>query len=75
MTKSELHEKLKIAMNEHRNGSIKIAESLYKEILTYRADHPDASHNLSILYLENNNLEKAKIYIDKTISNQFVMPE
>ena len=51
MTKSELHEKLKIAMNEHRNGSIKIAESLYKEILTYRADHPDASHNLSILYL------------------------
>mgnify|MGYP001162359729 FL=1 len=75
MTKSDLHEKLKIAMNEHRNGSIRIAESLYKEILTYRADHPDASHNLSILYLENNNLEKAKIYIDKTINNQFVMPE
>ena len=42
-----------------------LAEDRYKEIIEIDDHHPDANHNLSVLYLDQNKIKEAKKYITK----------
>lgn len=47
-----LEQVFELGLNHHQNGQIKEAEDLYRTILEFQPGHPDASHNLGVLMLE-----------------------
>ncbi|MDC3116730.1 tetratricopeptide repeat protein, partial [Alphaproteobacteria bacterium] len=43
----------------HKNGKLELAEKYYKLILKSKPNQPDANHNLGIIFLSNNKIDKA----------------
>ena len=52
-------ELLQRATTLHRQGALGDAESLYKSILEFRPDHPDANHNLGVLKVTSGSIADA----------------
>ncbi len=50
---------LEQAIEHHRTGQLAQAEQLYRTILQTEPSHPDANHNLGVLYFAVNNFEVA----------------
>tara|TARA_Y100001935_G_scaffold255051_1_gene266252 strand:- start:39 stop:1934 length:1896 start_codon:yes stop_codon:yes gene_type:complete len=71
----KMRETLNKAIKAHNLNQIELAETLYKEILSINSLHPDANHNLSILYLDQNKIKDAKSYISKILDTKFPMKE
>ena len=71
----KMKETLNKAIKAHNLNQIELAETLYKEILSINSLHPDANHNLSILYLDQNKIKDAKSYISKILDTKFPMKE
>lgn len=44
------------ALDDHKNGRLKNAESIYRIILADEPNHPDANHNLGVLMVAEGNL-------------------
>ena len=44
------------ALDDHKNGRLKNAESIYRIILADQPNHPDANHNLGVLMVAEGNL-------------------
>ncbi len=71
----QMREMLNKAINAHRTNQFELAESLYKEIISIDDHHPDANHNLSVLYFDQNKIKDAKKYISKILNTKFPMKE
>ena len=68
-------EKLKLGILEHKNKNYSAAEKIYLEILDDNSNHPDANHNLSILLIEQNKIDKAERYIINCIESEFAIAQ
>ena len=44
-----LEQVFELALNHHQNGQHKEAEELYRTVLEFQPEHPDANHNLGVL--------------------------
>ena len=55
------------AVTFHREGKLKEAEHLYREILKTRPDYMDAINNLGIIFQDHGKLDQAKEYFKKAI--------
>ena len=38
------------AIREHQNGKLENAERLYRSIIKFQPFHPDANHNLGVIF-------------------------
>ena len=45
-----LEQTLQTAITHHKAGELENAEQLYRSILSEQANHPDANHNLGVLF-------------------------
>lgn len=56
---SEVADKLKMAINLHRSGSLQSAKKLYSDVLNIDLHQPDANHNLGVLLSTEGKFERA----------------
>jgi tetratricopeptide (TPR) repeat protein len=63
----QLSEELGKAINLHQNGQFQQAKVIYKKIIRYSPNHPDALHMLGILYTQTGKLETAIDLMRKSI--------
>jgi tetratricopeptide (TPR) repeat protein len=54
-----LEQVLQIAISRHKAGEFEEAERLYRSILTQEPNHPDANHNLGVLFKQGNQADIA----------------
>ena len=57
-----LNQAFQNAVNMHREGSFQEAERLYRAILRYQPNHPDANHNLGVLAVTSGKIEQSLPY-------------
>jgi hypothetical protein len=50
---------LRQAIAAHQKENLKEAERLYRAVLEFHPQHPDANHNLGLIALSVNNIEAA----------------
>lgn len=55
------------ALNSQRLGQISTAENKYKEVLQYSPFHPDANHNLGIIYKSKGDFDQALTFLKKAV--------
>lgn len=61
-------ELLNLAVQEHRAGRLRKAETLYRQVLEMDADQPDALHLLGVLAGESHQLETALGLIERAVA-------
>lgn len=54
-----IKQKLEQAVFAHKKGNFSLAERIYRDILKSNAYHSDANHNLALIFLTNNKINKA----------------
>jgi len=62
-----LSENLKQAIREHKAGNLSEAKKIYSSILRSTPNHPEANHNLGILYTQSSSFEKALPHLKKAL--------
>jgi tetratricopeptide (TPR) repeat protein len=67
MKTNTLHLTLQKAIKHHKAGKLKLAEKHYREILKKQPEHPDANHNLGVLFKQSNKLDLAHPYFEKAV--------
>ena len=55
---------LQSAIKEHKAGNLVRAEHLYRAILNAQPKHPDANHNLGVLYFVKDEYDKALLFFE-----------
>ena len=65
-----LSEALAIAIQQHQAGRLQAAEHIYRQILAFEPDHPDALHLLGVIAHQVGKHEDAVEYIGRAIRFQ-----
>jgi len=55
----KIEQELQQAVAAHKEGKLQEAERLYRTILQFQSNHPDANHNLGVLAVSINKVEEA----------------
>ena len=63
------HDTLGLGLKDNNEDHIKKAEDLYTTFLASYPDHPDANHNLGIIFNRRNELKEALSYYSKAVEN------
>ena len=63
-----IKQKLEQAIFAHKKGNFILAERIYRDILKSNPYHSDANHNLALIFLTNNKINR-KNNLDSNISN------
>ena len=63
------HDTLSIGLKDNNEDQIKKAEQLYLDYLKAYPNHPDANHNLGIIFNRRSQLKDALFYYSKAIEN------
>ena len=62
MDKQEIKRIFRSAIEAHQANNLKLAEACYKNILKFQPDHPDANHNMGLIYFNSNEQDKAALF-------------
>ena len=63
------HDTLSLGLKDNNEDQIKKAEQLYLDYLKAYPNHPDANHNLGIIFNRRSQLKDALFYYSKAIEN------
>lgn len=74
-TAEQLGAFLQVAAEKHRAGQIEEAERMYRQVLRWQPDHPDALHLLGLLAAQINQLDDALPLLDRAIAIDPTVPE
>lgn len=69
MVQVSIKEALRLGIAAHRNGNAAEAQSMYLAILDLDPDNSDANHNLGVLGVELNQIEKALPFFERAITS------
>ena len=62
---------LKQAVEAHRSSKLQKAESLYRLILEENPEHPDANHYLGLIFVNDNKIDEALIFLKTALEANF----
>ncbi len=62
MDNQELKIIFQSGIEAHQANNLKVAEACYKDVLKFQPDHPDANHNMGLIYFKINEQDKAALF-------------
>ena len=62
MDNQELKIIFQLGQEAHEANNLKVAKALYKDVLKFQPDHPDANHNMGLIYSNSSEHEKAALF-------------
>src|SRR6516162_143480 len=74
-TALQLHAFLAVAMTKHREGRLAEAEQMYRQVLRWQPDQPDAYHLLGLLAAQLNQPGDALPLFERAITLNPIVPE
>jgi len=74
-TSLQMHAFLAVAMAKHREGRLAEAEQMYRQVLCWRPDQPDAYHLLGLLAAQLNEPDNALPLFEQAIALNPAVPE
>ena len=74
-TPTQMHAFLAVAMAKHREGLLAEAEQMYRQVLHWQPDQPDAYHLLGLLAAQLNRSDEALPLFERAIAINPAVPE
>jgi tetratricopeptide (TPR) repeat protein len=68
MAQLTIEQAMQFALDQHRAGQLRNAESVYRQVLAIQPEHPDALHLLGVIAGQEGHFEEAAILIRRAIA-------